>query len=99
MVISRTPLRMSLVGGGTDLPDFFESHGGGAVVSTAIDKYVHVIVSPRFEGDFRIGYSRTEVRERGVDIQHDLVREALGRTGLARGPVELAPADVPGGGG
>jgi D-glycero-alpha-D-manno-heptose-7-phosphate kinase len=98
MVISRTPLRMSLVGGGTDLPDFFERHGGGAVVSTAIDKYVHVIVSPRFEGDFRIGYSRTEIRERVDEIQHDLVREALRRTGLARGLDVLTLADVPGGG-
>lgn len=78
MVISRTPLRMSLVGGGTDLPDL-------------IDKYVHVIVSPRFEGDFRIGYSRTEIRERVDEIQHDLVREALRRTGLARG---LASVDA-----
>jgi D-glycero-alpha-D-manno-heptose-7-phosphate kinase len=98
MVISRTPLRMSFVGGGTDLPAFFERHGGGAVVSTAIDKYVHVIVSTRFERDFRIGYSRTEIRERMDDIQHDLVREALRRTGLSRGLDVLTLADVPGGG-
>lgn len=98
MVISRTPLRMSFVGGGTDLPAFVERHGGGAVVSTAIDKYVHVIVSPRFEGDFRIGYSRTEIRERVDEIQHDLVREALRRTGLTRGLDVLTRADVPGNG-
>ena len=89
---------MSFVGGGTDLPEFYESHGGGAVVSTAIDKYVQVIVSPRFERDFRIGYSRTEIRERVDDIQHDLVREALRRTGLSRGLDVLTLADVPGGG-
>jgi len=98
MVISRTPLRMSFVGGGTDLPAFFEAHGGGAVVSTAIDKYVHVIVSPRFERDFRIGYTRTEIRERVDEIQHDLVREALRRTGLSRGLDVLTLGDVPGGG-
>ncbi len=98
MVISRTPLRMSFVGGGTDLPAFFEAHGGGAVVSTAIDKYVHVIVSERFERDFRIGYTRTEIRERVDEIQHDLVREALRRTGLSRGLDVLTLADVPGGG-
>jgi D-glycero-alpha-D-manno-heptose-7-phosphate kinase len=89
---------MSFVGGGTDLPDFFDQHGGGAVVSTAIDKFVHVIVSPRFEGDFRIGYSRTEIRQRINDVQHDLVREALRRTGMSRGLDVLTLADVPGGG-
>ena len=76
MVISRTPLRMSFVGGGTDLPDFYESHGGGAVVSTAIDKYVQVIVSPRFERDFRIGYSRTAIRERVLYARYKTLRRA-----------------------
>src|SRR4051794_897447 len=47
VVISRTPLRISFVGGGTDLPDFYERHGG-AVVSTTVDKWIHVIVAPRF---------------------------------------------------
>lgn len=84
MVISRTPLRISFAGGGTDLPDFLEHHGGGAV-SAAIDKFVHVIVSPRFEGDLRIGYSRTEICDRVDDIAHDLVCEALRRTGLTHG--------------
>ena len=60
MIISRTPLRISFVGGGTDLPDFADEHGG-AVVSTAIDKYIHAIVAPRFEGDIRVSYSRTEI--------------------------------------
>src|SRR5579884_2783966 len=98
MVISRTPLRMSFAGGGTDMPEFFERHGGGAVVSAAIDKYVRVIVSPRFEGDLRIGYSRTEICERVHDIEHDLVREALLKTGLTHGLDVLTLADVPGGG-
>jgi D-glycero-alpha-D-manno-heptose-7-phosphate kinase len=89
---------MSFAGGGTDLPPFFEEHGGGAVVSTAIDKYVHVVVSRRFEGDLRIGYSRTEIKERVDDVEHDLVREALRRTGLTRGLDVLTLADVPGGG-
>jgi D-glycero-alpha-D-manno-heptose-7-phosphate kinase len=98
MVISRTPLRMSFAGGGTDLPAFFESHGPGAVVSTTIDKYVHVLVAPRFESDLRIGYSRTEICDRVEDIEHDLVREALRRTGLTGGLDVLTLADVPGGG-
>lgn len=98
MVISRTPLRVSFAGGGTDLPAFFEEHGSGAVLSAAIDKYVHVLVAPRFEGDLRIGYSRTEICDRVDDIEHDLVREALRRTGLSGGLDVLTLADVPGGG-
>jgi D-glycero-alpha-D-manno-heptose-7-phosphate kinase len=98
MVISRTPLRMSFAGGGTDLPCFFREHGGGAVLSAAIDKYVHVIVAPRFEGDLRIGYTRTEICSSLDEIEHDLVREALRRTGLHHGLDVLTLADVPGGG-
>jgi len=87
---------MSFAGGGSDLPAFFENYGPGAVVSTTIDKYVHVLVAPRFEGDLRIGYSRTEIRDRVDDIEHDLVREALRRTGLSGGLDVLTLADVPG---
>ena len=89
---------MSFAGGGSDLPAFFENYGPGAVVSATIDKYVHVLVAPRFEGDLRIGYSRTEIRDRVDDIEHDLVREALRRTGLSGGLDVLTLADVPGGG-
>ena len=89
---------MSFAGGGSDLPAFFEKYGPGAVVSATIDKYVHVLVAPRFEGDLRIGYTRTEICARVDDIEHDLVREALRRTGLTGGLDVLTLADVPGGG-
>lgn len=94
MVISRTPLRISFVGGGTDLPDFADEHGG-AVVSTAIDKWIHVIVAPRFEGDVRVSYSRTEIVPTAKDVEHDLVREALRLTGIPRGVDLVTLADVP----
>ena len=94
MIISKTPLRISFVGGGTDLPDFYERYGG-AVVSTAIDKWIHVIVRRRFEGDLRVGYSRTEIVDSVGDLQHELVREALRMTGLPRGLDVLTLADVP----
>jgi D-glycero-alpha-D-manno-heptose-7-phosphate kinase len=94
MVISRTPLRISFVGGGTDLPDFADEHGG-AVVSTAIDKWIHVIVAPRFEGDIRVSYSRTEIVATAKEVQHDLVREALRLTGIPRGVDVVTLADVP----
>jgi len=94
VIISRTPLRISFVGGGTDLPDFADHHGG-AVVSTAIDKWVHVVVAPRFEGDVRVSYSQTEIVERARDVQHELVREALRVTGLPHGLDVVTLADVP----
>lgn len=94
MIISRTPLRISFVGGGTDLPEFYERHGG-AVVSTAIDKWIHVIVARRFEGDVRVGYSTTEIVPKASDVQHELVREAMRATGIPRGVDVITLADVP----
>jgi D-glycero-alpha-D-manno-heptose-7-phosphate kinase len=94
MIISKTPLRVSFVGGGTDIPDFYEQHGG-AVVSTAIDKWIHVIVAKRFEGDIRVSYSRTEIVETAEQVQHELVREALRITGLPRSLDIVTLADVP----
>jgi D-glycero-alpha-D-manno-heptose-7-phosphate kinase len=94
VIISKTPLRVSFVGGGTDIPDFYEEHGG-AVVSSAIDKWIHVVVAPRFEGDLRVSYSRTEIVSTVSDVQHELVREALRMTGLPRGLDVVTLADVP----
>ncbi|MGH2852772.1 MAG: GHMP kinase [Solirubrobacteraceae bacterium] len=94
MIISKTPLRVSFVGGGTDLPDFSDEHGG-AVVSSAIDKWIHVVVAPRFEGDMRVSYSRTEIVPTAREVEHELVREALHLTGLPRGLDVLTLADVP----
>jgi D-glycero-alpha-D-manno-heptose-7-phosphate kinase len=94
LIISRTPLRISFVGGGTDLPSFCDVHGG-AVVSSAVDKWIHVIVANRFEGDIRVSYSRTETVDTAKDVEHELVREALRVTGLPRGLEILTLADVP----
>jgi D-glycero-alpha-D-manno-heptose-7-phosphate kinase len=94
MIVSRTPLRISFVGGGTDLPDFYETHGG-AVVSTAIDKWVHVVVAPRFEGDVRVSYSRTEIVDNATEVEHELVREAMRVAGVPRGVEIVTLADVP----
>ena len=94
MIITQTPLRISLFGGGTDFPDFYRREGG-CVLTTAIDKYVFVIIKARFDDRIRVGYTRTELVERPEQVQHDLVREALRLTGISRG-VEIATmADVP----
>lgn len=94
MVISRTPLRVSFVGGGTDLPAFAEEHGG-AVLSTTIDKYVYIVATERFEDSIRVSYSKTEIVERLDDLQHELVREALRAAGLDQKIEVVTIADVP----
>ena len=76
MLISRTPLRVSFVGGGSDVVSFSAEHGG-AVVSTAIDKYVYVAVNKRFEETTRVSYSRTEIVASIDELEHELAREAL----------------------
>jgi D-glycero-alpha-D-manno-heptose-7-phosphate kinase len=94
LVISRTPLRVSFVGGGTDIPAFADEHGG-AVVSTTIDKYVYVVVTERFENTIRASYTKTEIVERLADLQHELIRECLRAAGLERKIEVVTIADVP----
>lgn len=94
MIISRTPLRMSFVGGGSDLPVFYRRFGG-AVVSTAIDQYVYITVNKKFDERIRVSYSRTE-DARNVDrIKHPLVREALKLLQLDGGLEITSVADIP----
>lgn len=94
MIISRTPLRMSFVGGGSDLPSFYRAHGG-AVVSTTINRYVYVNVNPKFDDGIRVAYSRNEEVERVEEIQHPIVKAALRFLEL-RGGIEITTiADIP----
>ena len=67
MIISKTPMRMSFVGGGSDLPAFYRMFGG-AVVSTSIDKYMYITVNEKFDSGVRASYSRTEEVERASDM-------------------------------
>ncbi len=94
MIITQTPLRISFLGGGTDFPDFYLREGG-CVVSSTIDKYIYVIIKQRFDEKIRVGYTRTEMVDRLDDVQHELVRESLRRTGITR-QVEIATmGDIP----
>jgi len=94
MIISKTPLRMSFVGGGSDLPVFYRKHGG-AVVSTAINKFVYVTVNQKFDDRIRLSYSKTEDAKSAEKIKHPLVREALQMLGI-RGGIEITSiADIP----
>ncbi|MGN6751985.1 MAG: GHMP family kinase ATP-binding protein [Intrasporangium sp.] len=94
MIITQTPLRVGLVGGGTDLPDYYREHGG-RVLNAAIDKYVYVVVKQRFDDEIYVNYSTKEIVSRVEDLEHELVREALHMTGI-RGGVEITTlADIP----
>ncbi|MFI5419282.1 MAG: GHMP kinase, partial [Candidatus Lutacidiplasmatales archaeon] len=95
MIISRTPLRISFAGGGTDLPTFYRKFGGGAVASAAIDRYIYVIVNDKFDRSIRVAYSRTENVERLSDLQHGLVREAMRLTGITDSLEVHTIADIP----
>jgi D-glycero-alpha-D-manno-heptose-7-phosphate kinase len=94
MIISRTPLRMSFVGGGSDLPEFYRRHGG-AVVSTAIDKYVYVTVNRKFDSGIRVAYSKTEEVISVDAIEHPIVRGTMGLLGLTGGVEITTVADIP----
>ncbi len=94
MIITQTPLRISFAGGGTDFADFYAKEGG-AVLSSAIDKYIYVVIKERFDDKIRVGYTRTEMVDSVDEIEHELVRECLKMTGIAHG-VEIATmADIP----
>jgi D-glycero-alpha-D-manno-heptose-7-phosphate kinase len=94
MIITQTPLRISFAGGGTDFEGFY-GREGGCVLSSAIDKYIYVIVKERFDTKIRVGYSRTEMVDSVDEIEHELVREAMRKVGIDKG-IEIATmADVP----
>ncbi|HWA07442.1 MAG TPA: GHMP kinase [Ignavibacteria bacterium] len=94
MIISQTPLRISLSGGGTDLSNYYIPHEG-FVVSTAIDKYIYVIVKERFDNLIYVDYSNKEITESIGEIKHDLVREAAKLTGMTDGFEVMMFADIP----
>jgi len=94
MIISRTPLRMSFVGGGSDIPRFYEKFGG-AVLSTTIDKYVFVTCNPKFDNGIRVAYSKNEEVTHVDQIEHRIVRATL-KLLEADGGIEITTiADVP----
>ena len=94
MIISKTPFRMSFVGGGSDLPAYYRQKEG-AVLSTAIDKYMYITVNKKFDGDIRLSYSLTE-DVTGIDqIQHPVVRNVLEFLGIDGGIEIASMADIP----
>jgi D-glycero-alpha-D-manno-heptose-7-phosphate kinase len=95
MIISRTPLRMSFVGGGSDLPSFYRTNGRGAVLSTTIDKFVYVTINKKFDEGIRVAYSKTEEVRSLAEIQHKLVRAVFEMMNVSGGVEITTVADIP----
>ena len=94
MIITQTPLRIGLLGGGTDLPGFYRENGG-RVLNCALDKYIYVIVKQRFDDDIYVNYSKKEIVSRVEELEHELVREAMQMTGVTQGVEITTLADIP----
>lgn len=94
MIITRTPLRISFVGGGSDLPAFYKQERG-AVVNAAIDKYIYITVNPKFDHKIRASYSITEIVDDIDELQHELIREALALLDIRQGIEITSISDIP----
>ena len=94
MIITRTPLRVSFAGGGTDLRAFYDRERG-AVLSAAIDKYIYITVNRKFDHRVRASYSVTEIVDHASELRHDLIREALRLVGIDGGVEITSISDVP----
>jgi D-glycero-alpha-D-manno-heptose-7-phosphate kinase len=97
MIITRSPLRISLGGGGTDLPSYYRSHGG-FLIAAAIDRYVYITLHQTFQPGLILKYSKMEQVSRVEDVQHPIVREALAVAGIEAPHLEITSmADIPAG--
>jgi D-glycero-alpha-D-manno-heptose-7-phosphate kinase len=99
MIITRSPMRISLGGGGTDLPSYYRQHGG-FVISASIDKYVYITLHQTFVEEVIVKYSKMEVVTRAEDVKHPIVREALKLVDIGIPHIEIASmSDIPAGSG
>ena len=97
MIIARSPLRISLGGGGTDLPSYYEEHTG-FLIAAAIDKYVYLTLHETFVPDLIVKYSKLERVAKAADLEHPIIREAFALLGLDGKSLELTSmADIPAG--
>jgi D-glycero-alpha-D-manno-heptose-7-phosphate kinase len=94
MIISETPLRLSLLGGNTDFREYFQNYGG-LVLTTTIDKYIYCIVKERFDDLIYVNYSEKEIVDNVDDLKHDLVRESLKLLGITKSIEISFLADIP----
>src|SRR5262249_56279212 len=99
MLITRTPFRITLGGGGTDLPGYYSKHGG-FILAAALNKYMFIYLNTPIVDDLvRVKYSKSEMVEDVSELQHALCREALRLFGIQRAIEVISMADVPAGAG
>ncbi|HMP81176.1 MAG TPA: galactokinase [Verrucomicrobiota bacterium] len=97
MIIARSPLRISLGGGGTDLPSYYEQHTG-FLIAAAIDRYVYITLHDTFVTDLIVKYSKLERVPNAAALEHPIIREAFAATGITGESLELTSmADIPAG--
>ncbi len=97
MVVSKTPLRASFFGGGTDFKDYYENTtlGYGSVISSAINMYVYIMITKRFDERIRVCYRVQEMVNSVDEIQHNIIREAMKIAGIEKGVDIVYSADIP----
>ncbi len=97
MIITRSPLRISLGGGGTDLPSYYRKHGG-FLIAAAVDKFIYINVHQRFVQNFLLKYSHLEEAATVNEIKHPIIREAIRLVGIQQRNLEITSmADIPAG--
>lgn len=96
MIITRTPMRISFAGGGSDLPAFYQDEPGH-VISATINKYIYITVTPKYDGAVRVSYSKTENVATAREVEHPLVRACLDMAGVRGGVEIVSVADIPAG--
>src|ERR1700687_3155408 len=97
MIITRSPLRISLGGGGTDLPSYYEEHSG-FLIAAAIDKYVYITLHRTFVQELIVKYSKMERVKSVEEVEHPIIREALKLVGVDAPYLEISSlADIPAG--
>ena len=94
MIISRTPLRVSFFGGGSDLQVYYQQ-SPGLVLSTAVDQFIYITVNKKFDDLIRVSYSKTEIVDHVDKIEHNIIREALKIVGIKKGIEIVYMGDVP----
>lgn len=97
MIISKTPLRCSFFGGGTDFHDYYENSrfGYGSVISTALDMHVYITVNHNFDGKVRLCYAGNELVDHAGQVKHNIIREAMRIAGIEKGIEIFYSADIP----
>jgi D-glycero-alpha-D-manno-heptose-7-phosphate kinase len=96
MLITRTPLRITLGGGGTDLPSYYQEHGG-MVISAAIDKHIYISVNRTFTEDYFLKYSQLERVQKVSQVEHPIMREVLSAHDIGPSVEIVSTADIPAG--